>query len=234
MISEELVPVVEAALEPLMRYHDYRVEGLEHVPTTGAALLVLHHSLATYDGLLLALRIFQATGRPPTGLGHDRLFDLPGLRRITRGLGIRPASPEAGRALLSEGHLVGVAPGGMREALRPSKERYQVRWSRRRGFVKLALEMQVPMVLAACPRADDLFDVEPHPLTDWVYDTFRFPVPLARGRRGLPVPRKVPLAHYVAPPLHPPPLDRARFDAQVEALHAEAVRTMEALLDRRD
>lgn len=226
--------MVRAALEPLLRYHDYRVEGLSHLPSEGAALLVLHHSLATYDGLLLAVRIWEETGRAPAGLGHDRLFTLPLVGRVTRGLGIRPASPEAGRELLRRGHLVGVAPGGMWEALRPSSERYQVRWSRRRGFVRLALEMQVPMVLAACPRADDLFDVRRHPITDWVYDTFKWPLPVARGRRGLPVPRKVPLVHYLAEPLRPPKLDPDRYDAQVEALHADATRTMERLLERRD
>lgn len=234
MRSEDLAPVLKAALLPLLRYHDYRAKGLEHVPVTGPAMLVFHHSLATYDALLLAVRIWEVTGRAPTGLGHDRLFEVPLLRRVTRELGIRPASPEAGRSMLAEGHLVGVAPGGMWEALRPSEERYQVRWERRRGFVRLAIEAQVPLVLAACPRADDLFDVKRHAVTDWVYDTFKWPLPMLRGRRGLPIPRRVPLVHYVAAPLHPPKLDPERLEEQIDALHAEATKTMEWLLERRD
>ncbi len=203
------------------------------MPASGPALLVIHHSLATYDGLLLAVAIWEATGRVPAGLGHDRFFDVPGLRRVVAELGIRRATPENGRQLLAEGKMVGVAPGGMWEALRPSTERYQVRWQNRRGFVRLALDAQVPMVLAACPRADELFDVDPHPLTDWVYHQLRLPLPFARGRRGLPIPRAVPLVHHVAPPIIPPPVDPDRYDEQVAALHAEAVSVMEGLLARR-
>lgn len=233
MIPQELAEAVGTALSPLQRYHDYEVAGLEHIPLQGPALLVIHHSLATYDALLLAYRIYEVTGRAMTGLGHDRLFGVPGLRRVVRKLGIHPASPQAGRSLLEAGELLGVAPGGMWEALRPSSERYQVRWSRRRGFVRLALEMQVPMVLAACPRADDLFDVRPHALTDWVYDRLRLPLPLVRGRAGWPVPRKVRLKHYVAPPIVPPPTT-GPSEREIDDLHERATEVMRALLQRRD
>lgn len=237
MISESTGPLVARVLDPISRYHDHRVEGLEHVPVLGPGLLVIHHSLATYDALLLAMAIWHRTGRFPAGLGHDRLFDVPGLRRLVKGVGVRRASPEAGRELLARGELVGVAPGGMREALRPSEQRYQVLWEARRGFARLAVTAQVPMILAACPRADELFDVEPHPITDWVYDNFRMPLPVARGRRGLPLPRKIPLVHYVAPPIYPPPVSpespEAEVQRHVDALHARAAEVMKDLLARR-
>ena len=232
MASVELTPLVSRALDPLLRYHDHEVVGLEHVPVVRPALLVLHHSLATYDGLLLAARIFHRTGRAPTALAHDRFFDVAAVGGFVQRLGVHRASPGNGRTLLSEGHLVAVAPGGMWEALRPSSERYRVRWTNRRGFVRLALEAQVPMVLAACPRADDLFDVQDHPLTHWVYDTFRWPLPLVRGRRGLPVPRRLKLVHHVAPPIHPPPLE-GPIEAQIDTLHARATEVMNDLLSRR-
>ncbi|MBX2811793.1 MAG: acyltransferase family protein [Myxococcales bacterium] len=232
MVSETLAPWISRILDRLQRYHNYRVEGLEYVPVTGPALLVLHHSLATYDSMLLAVEIWHRTGRAPAGLGHNRLFS-PGLRAASHRLGLLPASPEAGRRLLSEGKLVLVAPGGMREALRPSSERYQFRWEKRRGFVRLALEMQVPMVLAACPRADELFEVNSHPLTEWVYDNFRWPLPIAKGRGGLPVPRKVPLVHYVAPPIVAPKLEIDNMDKQIDELHVRATQVMAGLLERR-
>ena len=231
MVSQTLAPFVARVLDRLERYHNYRVEGIEHIPVMGPGLIVLHHSLATYDGLLLAAEIWHRTGRAPMALGHDRLFS-PGLREASLRLGLIPASPEAGQKLLSEGHVVMVAPGGMKEALRPSSERYQLRWENRRGFVRLALQTQVPMILAACPRADDLFEVEPHPLTEWVYDNFRWPLPMLKGRGGLPVPRKVPLVHYVAPPIYPPRLEPDNEDTQIEALHSEATQVMKSLLER--
>lgn len=234
MVSQTLTPWLSLVLDRLERYHNYRVEGLDNVPATGPALLVLHHSLATYDSFLLGAEVWHHTGRMPTGLGHNRLFS-PGLKEASKRLGILPASPEAGRQLLSQGHLVFVAPGGMREALRPSSERYQVKWGNRRGFIRLAMEMQVPLILAACPRADELFEIQSHPLTDWVYDNFRWPLPVLKGRGGLPVPRKVPLVHYVAPPIYPPKLSTngASEESQIETLHAEAIRVMTQLLGRR-
>lgn len=233
MASEGLPPLLSRVLDPLSRYHNHRAEGLEHVPVLGPALLVIHHSLATYDGLLLAMAVWHQRGRMVAGLAHDRLFDVPGFAKLAEKIDVRPASPTAGRELLDEGHVVMVAPGGMWEALRPSTERYQVRWENRRGFARLALEAQVPMVLAACPRADELFDVDSHPMTEWVYDTFRLPLPVAKGRRGWPIPRRVPLVHHLSSPIMPPPHDPEREEAQIDALHSRAVDTMRALLSRR-
>ena len=145
-------------------------------------------------------------------------------------LGVKRASPENGQALLEQGELLCVAPGGMREALRPSAERYKVCWQNRRGFVRLALRNQTPMILAACPRADELFEVEENAMTEWVYDNFRWPLPVFKGRRGLPVPKRVPLVHHIAAPIVPPPLDEENIEAQIDSLHAEASKTMEQLL----
>jgi aminopeptidase N len=62
---------------------------------------------------------------------------------------------------LREGHVLGVAPGGMWESLRPRDERRQSRWEGRKGFVRLALrelpaerdEQIVPVVLGRLERA---------------------------------------------------------------------------------
>ena len=68
------LPLFARALEPVLRYHDYRVEGIEHIPVVGRAMIVLHHSLATYDCLLLAACIWHKTGRAPMGPGTRQTF----------------------------------------------------------------------------------------------------------------------------------------------------------------
>ena len=93
----------------------------------------------------------------------------------------RMASHGAGEQLLEQGLLVVVAPGGMKEALRPREERYQVKWSDRKGFVRLALRTGAPLVMAACPKADDLYDVVDSDLTRRIYDQFHLPIPMLRG-----------------------------------------------------
>ncbi len=224
------VAAFRALLEPLRRYHRHRVEGMDHIPRAGGLMLVVNHSLATYDGFLFGLAVHEATGRLPTALGDDLLFKLPGLGSVVRRAGIWPASPANGRALLRRGEMVVVAPGGMREALRPSSERYGVRWERRRGFARLALEAQVPIVVAGCRAADDMFTVYESRLTKAAYRAWKVPLPVVRGLGPTPLPRPVELVHRVAPPILPPAFDPAEADAQVEALHRRASETMRRLL----
>ncbi len=206
---------------------------MEHVPRSGACLMVAHHSLATYDGFLLGVAIVDATGRVPRGLGDDRIFDVPGLAGFARRIGLVPASPTAGEDLLAAGHIVGVAPGGMWESLRPRTERYTVRWEHRKGFVRLALRAGAPMMLWACPRADELYTVYGSRLTDHLYQQHHVPLPLLRGLGPTLVPRPVRLVSHIAPLLHPPPYDPVHETEQVDALHARATAVMLELLGRR-
>lgn len=221
-----------AVIRPLMHYHHHRVVGMEHVPLTGAVLMVVHHTMATYDGFLLGVAIHDATGRLGRALGDDRIFQTPFLGDLAARCGVVPASPGAGEALLAAGELVGVAPGGMWESLRPFTERRSVRWGDRRGFCRLALRAGAPMMLAACPAADDLYKVYPSRITDAVYERLHLPLPLMRGVGPTLAPRKVALTHHIAPLIHPPPLDPAREAEQVEALFQQARATMEGLLRR--
>jgi 1-acyl-sn-glycerol-3-phosphate acyltransferase len=194
--------------------------------------MVVHHTLATYDGFLLGGAIFEATGRLPRGLGDDRIFQIPWLRGVATRVGLTPASPSAGEALLRAGELLGVAPGGMWESLRPREERRQSRWEGRRGFIRLAIRCNAPILLAACPRADDLFTVYANPVTDRVYRRLHLPLPLARGVGPTLLPRPLALIHHLAPLLRPPIHDPDREEDQVDALYAEARDRMAELLRR--
>lgn len=224
---------VRRVLEPLARYHRFSVEGLEHIPATGPALLAVHHTFATYDGFLLGGAIFDGMGRLPAGLGDDRIFDLPWLGGFARSVGIVPASPEAGERVLAEGGILGVAPGGMWESLRPRDERRRSRWEGRRGFVRLALRMGAPILVAGCPAADSIFTVYPSRITDGVYRRLHVPLPLVRGLGPTLIPRPVQVTGYIAAPIVPPTHDPEREDEQVDALHAEACARMTDLLRRR-
>jgi 1-acyl-sn-glycerol-3-phosphate acyltransferase len=195
--------------------------------------VVIHHTFATYDGMLLAMSILDATGRLPRGLGDDRIFQVPGLRTVARRLGITAASREAGEEILQAGELLLVAPGGMWESLRPRTERRRSRWEGRKGFVRLALRTQAPLLLAACPAADDVYTLYPSRVTDVAYQRLHVPAPVVRGLGPTLIPRPVPLTCFLAPLLVPPPVDPDREEEQVDALHAEASLRMAGLLSSR-
>lgn len=221
----------EKVLRGLRRWHRHRALGLEHVPLEGPALLVVNHSLATYDVGLLGLAIYDETGRIIRGLGDRSLFRTPGVRRVIPRLGVVEGHPGQARALLDAGALVVVAPGGMREALRPSRERHTVQWSDRQGFARLALHARVPVLLAACPRADEVFTVYDSRVTRATYRALRLPLPVARGLGPTALPRPVPLTHVIRAPIHPPPLPSPEeHDAVLAGFHAHLLAEMERLL----
>ena len=237
MEAEQFIPPswVEGwkrVLAPVRRYHSHQVVGMDQIPKEGPALLVIHHSLATYDGLLFGLSLYENTGRMPAALGDDMIFRTPGLKDVAWKSGIRPASPKAGYQLLKEGRLLFVSPGGMWESLRSSEEARTVRWENRKGFCRLALRAQVPIILIACPAADDIYEVRKSRITDMMYRQFKVPVPFIRGRGRSPLPRRVQLTHHVAAPIVPPEHDAANEDAQIETLYQTATESMLELLAR--
>ncbi|MCO4748040.1 MAG: acyltransferase family protein [Proteobacteria bacterium] len=228
--SDDLLERVRPLVEAIQRYHRHEVVGIENVPKEGGVLMALNHSFATYDGMLLAKELIDH-GRVPSGLGDDLIFRTPKLRRWASSLGIVPASHTHGEELLRRGRLVLVAPGGMREALRPSDERYNVRWGERRGFVKLALKAQVPIQLSACPDADRLYHIYENTLTKLAYHRLRVPIPMLRGWGPTLVPRPVRLVHVISEPLVPEALDEERFEEQVADWHSTVIARMSSLME---
>lgn len=224
-------PVAKRALtvfKALAAYHGHRAHRLEHIPE-GGCLVVLNHSLATYDMGLLGLRIYQHTGRVPRSLGDRAIFQTPGVSRVADLMGIVQGSPELARELLEQGEIVMVAPGGMREALRPSTEAYKLSWLGRKGFAKLAMKAQVPIILAACPKADDIFTVYDNQVTRAVYERYRLPAPLLRGIGLSAVPRPVRLVHWLSKPMHPPSQEEASEET-LDHFYAALSEKMEAMM----
>jgi 1-acyl-sn-glycerol-3-phosphate acyltransferase len=226
-ILEKLRPLLLLA----RAYHDHEVVGLEHVPTEGPVLMAVNHSLASYDIFLLCGVILDQLQRVPTALGDNLIFRTPTLRRMATAAGVVPANPINGEEVLRRGRLVIVAPGGMREALRPGEERYKLRWDRRKGFVRLALRSGSPIQLAACPNADRMYRVYENSLTKLAYKRFKIPLPFLRGWGPSLLPRPVKLVHLLSEPLHPEPVDEERFTEQVDDWHATVCARMEALME---
>lgn len=188
----------------LQSFHRYRVEGLDNIPKKGRTLIVVNHSLATYDAGLLFVAILEKLNRMPRSLGDRLIFKMPKFSEFMRGLGVVEGSHSNAQDLLNNEELVFVAPGGMQEALRPSSERYQLLWHRRKGFAKLAIDAQTPVILAMCPRADDIYDVKDSKITKTIYEEFRVPLPLAKGWGFSWFPKPIQLTHYLSKPIKPP------------------------------
>lgn len=213
----------------LQKYHRHRVINVEAVPKTGPAIVAINHSLATYDAVMIGAAIYDHTGRVVRPLGDRAIFKTPFLAGYATHLGVVEGSQQAADQALDNGELIIVAPGGMREAMRPSTQAYELCWERRKGFIRLAARKGVPIILAACPRADEIYRVYNNPLTKLIYTKMRMPAPVARGIGLTAIPRPVPLTHWLSDPIPPPAADNP---AAIDAAHAQIVETMTGLMQR--
>jgi 1-acyl-sn-glycerol-3-phosphate acyltransferase len=224
-----MIPVMQAA----RRYHNHEVKGLELVPEGTGATIVFNHSLATYDISLMLAALFIERGMAARTILDRLFFKVPLLGNFMENyLGAIQGRREIAEQLLRQKQIVAVAPGGMFEALRPSTQRYQIRWERRLGFVHVAMKTQTPVILAACPKADELYDVLPLNITSFFYEKYKLPVFLAAGRGLTPIPKPVKLTHYLSEPMVPPKWTRneAERDRRAMAFHSQLVDKMNQLM----
>ena len=125
------------------------VRGLGNVPEEGGVLLVGNHSGGNMspDSLVftLAFSTYFGVERRFHQLAHNLVLSMPGLGFL-RKYGTVAASPQNAARALESGAAVLVYPGGDHEVHRPSWEGNTVNFDGRRGFVRLALEHDVPIV----------------------------------------------------------------------------------------
>ena len=125
------------------------VKGLENIPAEGPVLLVGNHSGGnmTPDTLVftLAFNTYFGVERRFYQLAHNLVLAMPWLATL-RKYGTVAASPEnAERALATDAALL-VYPGGDYEVHRPTWESARVDFGGRKGYIRLALENDVPIV----------------------------------------------------------------------------------------
>jgi 1-acyl-sn-glycerol-3-phosphate acyltransferase len=125
------------------------VRGLGNIPDEGPVLLVGNHSggnLTPDTGIFtLAFTTFFGVERRFYQLAHNLVLAMPTLGWL-RKFGTVAASSENARKALDCGAVLLVYPGGDFEVHRPTWERNKVDFGGRKGFIKLALDRDVPIV----------------------------------------------------------------------------------------
>jgi len=157
-------PAAEARWTPFLTtlaksYFRLQLEGAEHIPRSGGAIIVCNHSGALpLDAIMLRHNLAQtATGRKVRPLVGDYLFHAPFLGTTLRQLGAVRAHPDNALRLLDEGELVAVFPEGQKGPAKLFKDRYHLQRFGRGGFVKLALRAGVPIIPVAIVGAEESY-----------------------------------------------------------------------------
>src|SRR3954471_20955548 len=125
------------------------VRGMHNIPAEGPVLLVGNHSGGnlTPDTIVftLAFHTYFGVERRFYQLAHNLVLSMPGLSSL-RKYGTVAASRENAHKALDTGAALLVYPGGDYEVPRPSWDSAKVDFNGRKGFLRLAIEKNVPVV----------------------------------------------------------------------------------------
>lgn len=156
-------PALIARLRPLFdflldRVFQARIEGTEHLPREGRAILVCNHGGALpWDSVMLsaALERKELGGRVLRPLVEDAVMTTPFLGTLMTRLGAVRASQENAVRLLARGDLIAVFPEGMLGLGKRYRRRYKLMRFGRGGFVRLAVRTKTPILPVAILGAED-------------------------------------------------------------------------------
>lgn len=179
------VPFLRKRILPVFqRLRDYsrvKVDGLEHVPRRGPALLVGNHTgWLGLDYAFTALSVYEAHDRIVRGMAHAAWFANPTTAKFATRCGITQITKDAIRTQVDDGRLVLMFPEGEKGAFRPGADYKLEPFAR--GFVRLAMETGVPVVPVAI-----LGGEEANPVGTRIESYEE----LVNLRGGLPIPRNL-------------------------------------------
>ena len=189
--SERVYQLMEPVLNFYYRYwFRVDVEGVEHVPAAGGALLASNHSGALPPDapmIMQAVRNEHPAPRPLYMLGEHWFKGYPGVGMLANKIGMVAAHPaNAHRLLRDEGRLVLVFPEGQKGTRKLFWQRYKLRRFGRGGFVKTAIRAGVPIVPIAVMGAEEAMPIFAHvPLLQRVTGLIYFPINHAFPHFGL-------------------------------------------------
>ena len=155
----------EAVLMPLLRtiftsWFRVEVSGIEHLPETGAALVVANHAgVLPFDGLMASVAVHDKhpAGRSLRLLAADAVFGSPLLGQAARKAGHTVACTADADRLLSNGELTAVFPEGYKGLGKCFKDRYKLQRFGRGGFVSAALRAKAPIVPCSIVGSEEIY-----------------------------------------------------------------------------
>jgi 1-acyl-sn-glycerol-3-phosphate acyltransferase len=192
-----------AFLSAIAGYFHATLEGGENIPRSEGALLVSNHALFALDAAVLGALLIRDYARFPRFLGDRNLWRIPALRELITAIGALPGDPSAAQALLRQGELVIVYPGGVDDSLKLSSQRYQLQWKTRAGFARVAMAAQVPIVPVVGYGIDEMYTVlaREHWIGRRVFGSDRYDLPIGFGAFGTVLPRRSVQKYVALPPI---------------------------------
>ncbi|XP_026061772.1 transmembrane protein 68-like isoform X1 [Carassius auratus] len=166
-------------------WHGYEIHGLEKIPDEGPALIVYYHGAIPIDYYYFLASVIIQKGRTCHSVADHFLFKVPGFKLLLEVFSVIHGPQEECVKALRNGHLLGISPGGVREALF-SDETYPLLWGKRKGFAQVAIDSKVPVIPMFTQNLREGFrSLGTLRFYRWVYEKFRLPIAPIYG--GFPV-----------------------------------------------
>jgi 1-acyl-sn-glycerol-3-phosphate acyltransferase len=218
------------ALTLITDYFHATLDGSEHIPKSGGALMVGNHALFAIDTAVLAALIIRDLGRNPRFLGDRNLWKVPGLGPTITAIGALPGEPTSAEVLLRRGELVLVYPGGVDDSLKSNAQRYQLLWKNRAGFARVAIRAQVPVIPVVGLGIDEMYSVVARErfFGRRLLGSPRYDLPVAFGAFGTILPKRVEQRYVALPPISTVGLRDTPED--VEKVRAQTYEALDAWL----
>ncbi len=148
---------------PLLDYwFRMEIEGWERLPEPPALLIGIHAGAPfPWDAWTTGIQWWRHFGdeRPLLGTAHDALMATPVIGSYFRKMGVLPAAPDSILAALAAGRDVTLWPGGEIDSLRPWTRRDEAILAGRKGFIRIAIQAEVPIVPVATVGGPDSMPV---------------------------------------------------------------------------
>jgi 1-acyl-sn-glycerol-3-phosphate acyltransferase len=159
--DREYFEAVRPFFEFLYRtYWRVSLSGVENIPESGRALLVVNHSgQLPFDGAMVGAGVLleHPAQRLVRTLYATWFPSLPFLSDLLVKMGQALATEDNGVRLLEEEELVAVFPEGYKGVGKLYKDRYKLARFGRGGFVRMALKTKAPMIPVSVVGAEETY-----------------------------------------------------------------------------
>ena len=138
------------------------IEGWERIPDPPVLLVGIHSGAPfVWDAWTVGVQWWRHFGdeRPLHGTAHDALMAAPLIGAYFRRMGVLPAAPDSILGALATGRDLALWPGGEIDSLRPWTRRDEAVLGGRKGFVRIAIQAEVPIVPIATVGGPDSMPV---------------------------------------------------------------------------
>jgi len=150
-----------AFIAPFKFYFAPQFYGIDDLDVSRPAMYVSNHTiLGVFDGYPFAIELYLQKGIILRALADSNHWLIPGWRDlIQKNLGVVEASRKNCETLMKRGDSLVVFPGGTREICKKKGEEYILKWSDRRGFVRMAMEHGYDIIPVAAVGAEETYTV---------------------------------------------------------------------------